>query len=109
LSKIAKIAIEKTENNCFASIASFWEMSIKLGLGKMDLEEISLQNFIKKVVQNGIEILEINENHVLVNEKLPFHHRDPFDRIIISQAIFEKMRVISTDFFFDKYEIERIG
>ncbi len=88
LSKKANEQIANNDNQIFISIASLWEMAIKNSLGKLDING-GYETVINDVIANDIEILAINFQHTLIQNKLPFYHRDPFDRIIIAQAIAE--------------------
>ena len=96
--------IKNPENNCFISIASLWEIAIKYSLGKIELKN-GFEELYKIIQFSAIEILPISFDHLKQLAKLDFHHRDPFDRIIISQAISEKLTVISKDENFGKYEV----
>lgn len=102
LSLKAKEVIENPINECFLSLASVWEMAIKIKLGKMNLG-VSLEDFLTDVFENGIQILDIGINHILKTQDLDFHHRDPFDRLIIAQAIVENMALVSVDEVVDLY------
>jgi len=102
LSKMAKEQIEKDNNDIFISIASLWEISIKTAIGKLQILD-SYDTVINDVTENEIAILPINFIHTVIQNKLPFHHKDPFDRIIVSQAIAENMTLISRDDIFDVY------
>jgi len=102
LSKTAKELIEKDNNDIFISIASLWEISIKTAIGKLQISD-NYDTVINDVVENDISILPINFTHTVIQNKLPFHHKDPFDRIIVSQAIVEEMNLISCDDIFDLY------
>lgn len=106
LSEKAKSLIEDEENEIFISIASLWEISIKTALGKLDIKG-SYETVIDDVTENEIEILPINFIHTFEQNKLPFFHKDPFDRIIVSQAIIENMDLISSDVIFDEYLINK--
>ena len=108
LSKTARIAIEDSENTCFVSMASFWEMSIKINLGKLFVKGLTLTEFMDEVAENDFQTLDIQRPHILENERLPLFHRDPFDRLIITQAIVDNMHIISSDDAFDAYPITRI-
>ena len=108
LSAKARSMMEDEDNDCFVSMASFWEISIKMNLGKLNINNLMLSEFIDEVVENGFPTLDIRRDHLLENGKLPFFHRDPFDRLIIAQAISENMMVISSDPAFDLYPIQRI-
>ncbi|TAK73243.1 MAG: type II toxin-antitoxin system VapC family toxin [Gammaproteobacteria bacterium] len=108
LSKKAKKIFLDEENDLFLSLASIWEMAIKLSLGKLKLKP-PIEKFIPKQLQeNSILQLEINFRHVVGVASLPFHHRDPFDRLIISQAIQENLPILSNDVAFDAYDIQRL-
>lgn len=89
------------------SVVSIWEMQIKLSLGKLQLK-IALPELIEdEVKQNKIELLSINLSHIYTLSNLPNHHRDPFDRLLITQAQSEELLMISIDEKFDQYEIKR--
>lgn len=102
-----KKLIENNDNNCYVSLATYWEVGIKYSLGRLDLNT-DLESIFKIIEDTGFEILPITTNHILKNANLEFHHQDPFDRIIIAQAITENLVVISKDSQFDKYEIKLI-
>ncbi|MFA9213013.1 MAG: type II toxin-antitoxin system VapC family toxin [Candidatus Methylacidiphilales bacterium] len=103
LSKKALVKMLDINKKCYLSIASLWEITIKLQLGKLELnfEFYELAEYLKR---NHIEILTINFDHLIVLSELPLNHRDPFDRIIISQAIAEKFTIISQDSTFKTYQ-----
>jgi len=94
--------IANPANNVFVSIASIWEIAIKISIGKLILAS-PLADVIKQIAAENIEILAISPEHTLQVSILPLHHRDPFDRIIISQAIVENIEFISADAIFDDY------
>ncbi len=102
LSQTARTLIENGQNEIFISIASLWEISIKTALGKLSING-KYETVIDDVNDNSIQILPINFAHTVEQNRLPFHHRDPFDRIIVSQAIVENMNFISADAIFDDY------
>lgn len=102
LSPTAKLLIEDKQNQIYLSIASLWEISIKNATGKLVIAK-GYDTVIDDVVDNDIEILPINFAHTLAQNKMPFHHRDPFDRIIAAQAIVEGVPLISKDDIFDSY------
>ena len=108
LSKLARTAIENPGNICFVSMASFWEMSIKINLGKLTITGLTLQEFMDEIAENNFLTLDIQRSHVITNERLPLFHRDPFDRLIIAQAITENMHIVSSDAAFDNYPVTRI-
>lgn len=96
------------ENEIFFSMASIWELAIKSSINKISFEK-DLEEFIDTHIKgNNIEVLKIELPHLLRIESLPFHHRDPFDRLIIAQAIENNLIILSSDKVFDKYKIKRI-
>jgi len=99
-----KKLIENKQNGCFVSIVSLWEISIKHSIGKLQLGT-SLEEIFKLIAQTEFDILHISPNHLLQSAKLPFHHRDPFDRILIAQAICENHQLVSRDGIFQQYEV----
>jgi len=101
-----KIELEDIDNSIVISIASLWEMTIKLSLGKLHIGCL-IEEMIDKVYQNGFEILPILPDHIIKLSKLDYFHRDPFDRIIISQGLSENMVIVSSDKVFDEYSIKR--
>jgi len=107
LSTPARIAIEQT-GTIYLSPASHWEIAIKIALGKYALPESFAQFMVRELVNNSITILPIEIGHTAQVTTLPFHHRDPFDRLIIAQALVEKLPVVSIDSQFDAYGVERV-
>ncbi len=102
LSKVAKVEASDPQKVHFLSIASLWEVSIKTAIGKLEING-PYASVIDDVLKNQIQILPISFEHTVIQNKLPFHERDPFDRIIASQCIAENMNLISKDDIFDKY------
>lgn len=102
LSDRAKAIMEDEENEIFISIVTLWEISIKTALGKLEING-GFETVIDDVVENEMEILPLNFMHTLEQNRLPFHHKDPFDRVIAAQAIVEKMSLVSSDKIFDFY------
>jgi PIN domain nuclease of toxin-antitoxin system len=100
--------IADRENNLFISIASIWEIQIKLQIQKLTLD-LPLSTLINDLQENSdIQILGITLSHIYALENLPNEHRDPFDRIMIAQAMVEEMPFVSADKVFDLYPIERV-
>ncbi len=97
------------KNNLFAvSYISFWEISIKSNLGKLILQTTVLELF-KLTKMMKIEILNLNIDSITKTNELILHHRDPFDRMLIAQAITENIAILSADTKFDLYsDIQRI-
>jgi PIN domain nuclease of toxin-antitoxin system len=95
-------------NELWLSVASLWEILIKVKAGKLPLPEPSGSYVVKALGENRIEVLPIKLDHVLRIETLALHHRDPFDRILIAQSIEEKLPVITSDPIFKRYPIDLI-
>lgn len=108
LSKKAASLILDEENYLFLSFASIWEIQIKSQLGKLDITKL-LPDLIQEQCQfNEIQLLEVKIQHIYGLKDLPNHHRDPFDRLLISQSRIEQMPILSIDRAFDTYEVQRI-
>lgn len=107
LSSNARSLIEDLANEKFVSAANLWEIAIKHGLGKLDLSDDFDVLFPKQLEINGFEMLPIKIGHLSSLIALPFHQRDPFDRLLIGQTISENMQIVSVDEIFDSYKITR--
>jgi len=107
LSQLARDLIEDTANQRWLSSASLWEIAIKLSLGKLSLAQPFDPLIPDQMQLNSIEILAIKVEHLAQVAKLPFHHRDPFDWLLIAQAMVEQMPIVSLDRAFDAYPIQR--
>ena len=104
---IGKLLLDR-DTKTFFSMASAWEIAIKYNLGKLSLKN-NLEGFLDRYANSKrVTILNISIAHVQNTANLPLHHRDPFDRLIISQSIVERMPIISADTKFDEYPIERL-
>jgi PIN domain nuclease of toxin-antitoxin system len=107
LSHTGKDLLE-ADNTLLLSIASLWEIAIKVRLGKltvaMPLEVLMTQ----QLTHNDIELLPITVAPLLVVSTLPLHHRDPFDRLLIAQAMVEQLPIVSADPAFDAYPVQRV-
>jgi PIN domain nuclease of toxin-antitoxin system len=99
--------IMENSNRLVISIASFWEITIKVSLGKLSISG-NIATLIDKSLSNGFEILPIEREHLITLSTLDFTHRDPFDRLIIAQALTENMSIISSDSIFQQYPINLI-
>lgn len=95
-------------SDLFLSIASIWEILIKVQLGKLSLPPPAGPFVIRKLAENRIETLSINLDHLLAFEGLPMHHRDPFDRLLIAQSMEEKLPIVTGDRIFARYPVEVI-
>lgn len=107
ISREAREEIESENAANFISIASLWEMAIKISLGKLVLRTPFNQISIK-LAENGFAILPVTFEDTLIVSALPFHHRDPFDRLIVAQSMTNKLSVISKDDLFSYYSIKVI-
>ncbi len=107
LSVNARALIEDPANERLLSVASLWEIAIKTSFGKLTLSAPFDELIPAQLKLNGIDLLNIKVDHLSTLTTLPFHHRDPFDRLIIAQAIVEKLPVISLDGTFDAYGVTR--
>jgi len=96
LSSSAKSIILDEANEKYVSIASCWEVSIKLSLNKLDLVG-GTREFFNIIRENGLILLQVEEDYLASLENLPFHHRDPFDRLIVVTAISEKLVLLTDD------------
>ena len=108
LSLEARSVIENETNERFISVASLCEMAIKISIGKLRFTSKFDDLIPSQLDQNGIKLLNISVRHAALLTTIPFHHRDPFDRMIVTQALVEQMPVISVDENFDAYSVNRI-
>jgi len=95
-------------SDLWLSVASIWEILIKVQIGKIPLPLPAGPYIVKKLVENRIETLRISLDHVLKVETLPMHHSDPFDRILIAQSIEEGWPLITADPIFERYPVQVI-
>jgi PIN domain nuclease of toxin-antitoxin system len=105
--KLPNIINEKMQANGTVSLvssASLWEIAIKYSLGKLDLKD-NLENIFTTIFKAGFHLLPISTEHILKVAELPFHHRDPFDRIIIAQSVVEDITILTKDTLFNQYEV----
>ena len=108
LSVKAHAAITNPENECLLSLASCWEMAIKLSLGKLKLPT-TIDRFIpEQLAINGFRQWPIEFKHVARVARLPFRHRDPFDRLLAAQALEDGIAIVSADQVFRRYGVKRI-
>jgi len=105
LSGTARRAIEDNEGELWLSAASVWEMAIKSSLRRLTLPART-SDYIADKVQRGLQILTIDWPVAAAVERLPFHHRDPFDRLIIAQAQVERVDVVTKDRVFRRYGVK---
>ena len=108
LSTTVLTALEEETNDLLVSVVSIWEMQVKSQAGKMKLR-LPLKELVEgQQTTNDIKVLPVELAHVLALDVLPFHHKDPFDRLLLAQAIAEGMTVVSADRVFPCYPIQLI-
>jgi PIN domain nuclease of toxin-antitoxin system len=105
LSTNVRGAIANTDNVIILSAAVIWEIRIKQGIGKLEIAP----NFYKVIKEQGFEMLSITPDHAYAVGNLPNHHRDPFDRILIAQALLEGFTIVTHDAIFNRYPIPVLG
>ena len=104
----ARAVIEERANECVVSLASCWEIAIKVSLGKLRVDA-DLDSFLpEQLAANGFRLLGIELRHATRVTRLPFHHRDPFDRLLVAQALEERLALVSCDEVFEAYGVERV-
>jgi PIN domain nuclease of toxin-antitoxin system len=102
------VLIEDESNEKRLSLASIWEMAIKQSTGKLSFS-LAFEAFITQQLSiNDFNLLDIRINHITIVATLPFHHRDPFDRLLIAQAMAEQIPILSADSAFDAYSINHL-
>jgi len=104
----ARAALADPDNECLLSLASAWELAIKAGLGKITLALPVKRYIVENVAANGFRMLEILIAHIGRVETLAAHHGDPFDRLLIAQALEEDIPVVTADPIFRRYGVKRI-
>ena len=108
LSAMAQSHVNDPANDVLISPASYWEIAIKVALGKLELHA-PYDDFMQRgIVGNDFEILPIEPRHTSVLTTLPRHHKDPFDRLLIAQAMVEGIPLVSADAALDPYGISRL-
>ena len=105
LSPKVQQAIINPSNTLYLSIVSIWELQIKTQLGKLEFNLPLEQKVEEQVQKNRLEILAISQTHIYALDKLPLHHRDPFDRLLISQAISEGLDFVTIDPLIQQYTV----
>ena len=108
LSKTAEKTFLNPDNILYFSAASFWEICIKMSLGKLSLKSGWFKTIQDEMRNNAVQWLPVEMPHCVELTKLPFHHRDPFDRMLIAQALVEDLQLLSRDGRLSAYEIELI-
>ncbi len=108
LSQRARAAFLDTSNQLFLSAASYWEICIKQNIGKLVLAEDWQQSFEREMRANDIRWLPIEKSHCQAIVELPWLHRDPFDRLLIGQALQEGMTILTADEQIQQYDVATI-
>lgn len=106
LSSAARTLIETPENQRLISTVSLWEIAIKMSLDKLDMDSPFNQLIPAQLINNNITILPITVVHLHGLIELPFHHRDPFDRLLIAQAKVEEIPLVTQDREFQAYDLQ---
>ena len=105
----ARSLIASSRNVVYLSAASAWELAIKSALGKIELPEPVATYVPTRMARQGIAPLPITHAHALRVSTLPAHHRDPFDRLLVAQALVERLPIITADPVFERYGVEVIA
>ncbi len=108
LSEKSTVALLDPKNNLFFSAASYWEICIKISIGKLTLGKSWKRAMDRELEYNGIQWLPIRKNHSQAICALPGIHKDPFDRMLIAQAQCEKMTIVTADRLVQKYPVKWI-
>ncbi len=107
LSPLARSVASNPESHLLVSIASLWEIAIKVSRGKLDLG-CGLGDFISAIQGAGIVIYSLDSRHVTLVSALPFHHNDPFDRVLAAQCLVAGLTLLGRDLLLDAYGVRRV-
>ena len=108
LGRRARRALEADDAELVLSAASVWEMAIKAGLGRLTLPS-PVEQYVAEKLAAGFELLPVEWYHAARVERLPLHHRDPFDRLLAAQALSERLPLVTSDLVFKRYGVKTIG
>jgi PIN domain nuclease of toxin-antitoxin system len=108
LSSAARVVLQDRANGVFVSIASIWEIAIKVGVGRLRMPTDLRAFLADQVARTGFSVLPIAFDHVVAVHALPQHHRDPFDRLLIAQCRQEDLSLVSRDGKFARYNVELV-
>ena len=103
LSPRVQALVEDEDNELLFSYASLWELLAKVGRGKLLAAGTSVESVSDRIISLGVTLLRIEVPHILLSAKLPHHHSDPFDRLLIAQALTEKLLLVSSDPILERY------
>lgn len=104
----AKHLLEDTSTDAVKSIASLWEIAIKMSVGKLTINYAFEDLITAQLSQNAIVLLNVNAHYLSGVLGLPFLHRDPFDRMLVAQVMVEGVPILSADAIFDAYGVQRL-
>lgn len=104
LSRSAKAIIDAPENQLFISAVNVWEVATKVSLGKLQISS-SVHEMINVYLRIGATLLSMTPEHAMAVQTLPWHHRDPFDRMLITQALQEKLTLLTHDEMIRQYDV----
>jgi PIN domain nuclease of toxin-antitoxin system len=108
LSRAASAELKRLENDLLLSAGTIWEIAIKVGIGGLKLSLPYRAWMNSAIVDLGLHLLPVSIEYAELQSTLPLHHRDPFDRLIVAQALFENVPIVSADAQLDAYGIQRI-
>lgn len=97
--------LESNSSDIYLSLATIWELAIKAGSGRLPLPRPTTKFLLDQAAARDIAILPIAPAHIAIAERLPFHHRDPFDRMLIAQSIAEGLTLVTADVAFEAYPV----
>ena len=101
-------SLGEEKNQLYLSVASIWEIAIKVSLGKLNLPEPPSEYIPSRMMMLGVTSVDIKGIHAILAASLPYHHRDPFDRMIIAQSQIEQMQIVTADSVFNQYDVNLI-
>jgi PIN domain nuclease of toxin-antitoxin system len=108
LSAAARVSIVDPTNEVLVSPASYWEIAIKVRLGKYPLSVPYLTFITQGIDGNSFRVLPVEPRHTDLLTTMPLHHRDPFDRLLVAQALVEHLPLVSSDTILDAYGVKRL-
>lgn len=108
LPKFALNTMHDASEAIHISVATFWEIAIKISIGKLKIQENTVKGLMSELLEQGFVLVHIEPAHLTLLETLPFHHRDPFDRMLAAQCLASDLTIVSSDSIFDSYQISRI-
>ncbi|WP_375403153.1 type II toxin-antitoxin system VapC family toxin [uncultured Sphingomonas sp.] len=103
-----RVALYERTATVLVSAISAYEVAFKYSLGKLDEAEALLADFDQRLADQEFEVLAVTHRHALAAGRLELHHRDPFDRLLIAQALVEDVELVSNEKLFDRYGVSRL-